>query len=126
MRVLLVEDSESGRLLFHLLLRDQPGVKLESAENGECGAAMFAPGRYDVVFMDLNMPGVDGLEATRRMRSAEGAPETGRTPIVAMSAHDVDEVWADCAAAGCTEYMAKPFTREVLDAILTRLRKPAA
>ena len=76
--------------------------------------------RYDVILMDVQMPGMDGLEATRQIRALESALGT-RVPILAMTANAMKGDEASCLAAGMDGYVAKPFEVDKLFAILGRL-----
>ncbi|MBG3877932.1 response regulator, partial [Desulfovibrio oxamicus] len=108
--ILLVEDSPSNRLLFSLYLRGRP-CAITEVHNGEEGVAAFAGGRFDLVFMDIEMPVMDGYRATRAIRALEREQGLPPTPIIALTAHVVGEFRDDCAAAGCTGFLAKPFSR---------------
>jgi len=108
--VLLVEDSPSNRLLFSLYLRGRP-CTITEAHNGEEGVAAYAAGRFDLVFMDIEMPVMDGYRATRAIRDLERERGLPPVPVIALTAHVVGEFRDDCAAAGCTSFLAKPFSR---------------
>ncbi|WP_309540677.1 ATP-binding protein [Nitratidesulfovibrio liaohensis] len=108
--ILLVEDSPSNRLLFSLYLRGRP-CAITEVHNGEEGVAAYAAGRFDLVFMDIEMPVMDGYRATRAIRALEREQGLPPTPIIALTAHVVGEFRDDCAAAGCTGFLAKPFSR---------------
>lgn len=108
--VLLVEDSPSNRLLFSLYLRGRP-CAITEAHNGEEGVAAYAAARFDLVFMDIEMPVMDGYRATRAIRDLERERGLPPVPVIALTAHVVGEFRDDCAAAGCTSFLAKPFSR---------------
>jgi PAS domain S-box-containing protein len=108
--VLLVEDSPSNRLLFSLYLRGRP-CAITEAHNGEEGVAAYAAARFDLVFMDIEMPVMDGYRATRAIRALERERGLPPVPVIALTAHVVGEFRDDCAAAGCTSFLAKPFSR---------------
>ena len=80
---------------------------------------------YDLVLMDVNMPEVDGIEATRRIRAAEGERGAARTPIIALTANAFDEDRNACVEAGMDGFLPKPLDRERLEATLATV-KPAA
>ena len=86
LRVLVVEDSSIGR---EVLARALPRIGAEAtwAPNGSEALKAFAAERFDVVLMDLRMPGMDGVTAVREMRAAEAATRAPRTPIIVVSAH---------------------------------------
>ncbi len=108
--ILLVEDSPSNRLLFSLYLRGRP-CTITEAHNGEEGVAVYAAGRFDLVFMDIEMPVMDGYRATRAIRDLERERGLPPVPVIALTAHVVGEFRDDCAAAGCSGFLAKPFSR---------------
>ncbi|MDR1439595.1 MAG: response regulator, partial [Clostridiales bacterium] len=87
MRVLLAEDVEINREIVIALL-EPTNISIECAENGAAAVTMFSenPERYDMIFMDVQMPEMDGYEATRRLR-ALGAPRAAEIPIIAMTAN---------------------------------------
>ncbi len=74
--------------------------------------------RYDSVLMDLHMPGMDGLEATRRIRAIEAEESASRTPIIALTANASSEDHDACLAAGMDGFLVKPLDREKLAAAL--------
>jgi signal transduction histidine kinase/ActR/RegA family two-component response regulator len=118
-RVLLAEDvSVNRRLISTILLR--AGICVEEAENGRVAfdkavAAREAGQPFDLIFMDMQMPEMDGYEATRRLREAGHL-----RPIVALTSHSMSGERQRCLAAGCDEYMTKPIDRLVLLQVLTR------
>ena len=118
-RVLLVEDIEVNREIVGALLQSTK-VQLEEADNGLVALQMFEedPRRYDMIFMDMQMPQMDGLEATRRIR-ALADPWAGNIPIVAMTANVFREDVEKCLAAGMNGHLGKPIN---LDELLSSLR----
>jgi signal transduction histidine kinase/DNA-binding response OmpR family regulator len=115
-RILLAEDVEINREIVMTLL-GTTGLAIECAENGVEAVEMFAaaPERYDMIFMDVQMPEMDGYEATRRIR-AIGTPSARETPIVAMTANVFREDVEKCVAAGMNDHVGKPLNiTEVLD-----------
>ncbi|NLX24198.1 MAG: response regulator [Phycisphaerae bacterium] len=113
LHILLVEDGpDNQRLVAHLLSR--AGASVELADNGRIGLekalAVFRSGSvFDVILMDMQMPEMDGYEATRRLRSA-GYPGL----IIALTAHAMAEDRARCLKAGCDDYASKPIDKHVL------------
>ena len=98
----------------------QLGLEADIADNGEAGclraAQSLREGRpYDLILMDVQMPVLNGLDATRRLRQ-----EGWTGPIVALTAHAMTEDRERCFAAGCTEYFSKPLSRATLEGILQR------
>ncbi len=124
-RVLVVDDVDLNRELAALLLT-QRGHLVESAADGEEALARCEAIRFDVIFMDVRMPGMDGLEAARRIRAGNGASR--RTPILALSAGVRPEQAAACLAAGMDGCVGKPISEEQLLAAMAEcLRdRPAA
>ncbi len=121
--ILVAEDNEINALLARALLV-KLGHRPTMAANGAAAvdswlAARAAGAPYDRVLMDLHMPGMDGLEATRRIRAAEAREETARTPIVALTANASSEDREACLAAGMDSFLIKPLDRERLAAALS-------
>ena len=106
--MLLAEDIEINREIVISML-EPTGIKVECAENGTQAVEMFrgAPDRYDIVFMDLQMPKLDGLAATRCIREMNVA-EAKRVPIIAMTANVFQEDVETCLAAGMNGHLGKP------------------
>ena len=112
-RVLLVEDHEVNRAVVELLLAPL-GVELVMACDGQEGVQAFEDERFDLVLMDMQMPRMDGLTATRRMRAIEARRGGSRTPIVMLTANIGPEHQLAALAAGADAYLAKPIDRERL------------
>ena len=118
-RVLVVEDSPINRELAIRALQ-RLGARVESVENGAQAVTAVAAERYDIVFMDLMMPVMNGLDATRAIRAAENAAARSRTPIVALTAQAIMGDRQTCLDAGMDDYMTKPFTRAQIADMLAR------
>ncbi|MEF2230286.1 MAG: ATP-binding protein [Pseudodesulfovibrio sp.] len=117
-RVLLVEDSESNRLLVQHYLKGT-GHELIVAVNGEDGVNRYREDpSVDAVLMDVLMPVMDGLEATRRIRAYEAEAGLDPVPIVALTANAFKEDRDRCMEAGCTRYLSKPVRKADLLAVL--------
>jgi CheY-like chemotaxis protein len=101
-------------------LLEMSGYRVVEAVNGEQAVEAAERERPDLILMDLSLPKLDGLAATRRIRQQNGA---ARVPIVAVSAHDTTDFHADALAAGCNEYVTKPIDFDQLEELLTRLLK---
>ncbi|MCL1804973.1 MAG: response regulator [Clostridiales bacterium] len=118
-RILLAEDVEINRDIV-LALLEPTLLKIDCAANGAEAVEMFSaePERYDMIFMDLQMPEMDGLTATRRIR-ALGLPGAGEVPIVAMTANVFKEDVEKCLEAGMNDHIGKPID---YDEMLSKLR----
>jgi signal transduction histidine kinase/ActR/RegA family two-component response regulator len=119
-RMLLVEDVEVNREIVMALL-EPTKITIDCAENGAVAVKMFkaAPSSYDLIFMDLQMPEMDGLEATCRIR-ALGIPKSRDIPIIAMTANVFKEDVEKCLAVGMNDHVGKPLD---LEEVLDKLRK---
>jgi CheY-like chemotaxis protein len=120
--ILVAEDNEINALLARALL-EKLGHRPTIAESGaaaiDCWRAACAAGiPFDRVLMDLHMPDMDGLEATRRIRALETERGGGRTPIFALTANASAEDRDSCLAAGMDGFLIKPFDRDRLAAAL--------
>ncbi len=118
-RALVAEDGPDNQRIIRAFLR-KAGLEVTIAENGQLAleaaiAARDAGEEFDIVFMDIAMPVMDGHEATRRLREAGFS-----TPIIAVTAHARDEDRDAALAAGCDDYMTKPLKRETLVEMSTR------
>jgi len=113
-RILLAEDVEINREIVLALLEDT-GVEIESAENGRLALERMTadPGRYDLIFMDIQMPEMSGFEATEKIRTL-AAPEAKTIPIVAMTANAFEEDVEKCIICGMNDHIAKPIDMENL------------
>ncbi|MDR1125136.1 MAG: response regulator [Deltaproteobacteria bacterium] len=117
---LLAEDVEINREIV-LALLEPTGITIDCAENGNRAVEMFAaaPARYDLIFMDMQMPEQDGLQATRLIRALD-APQARTIPIVAMTANVFREDIEKCFAAGMNDHLGKPLD---FDEVLKILRR---
>ncbi len=107
-RVLVVDDGDENRELVTLVL-EEAGLQVDGAENGKVGLDMGRDGNYDVILMDIQMPVMDGYEATTALRQA-GV----ETPIFALTANAMKGFEEKCLAAGCTGYLTKPVDIDLL------------
>jgi CheY-like chemotaxis protein len=127
--ILVAEDNEINALLARALLvrlGHRPTIATNGAMAVDCWLAAEAAGSaYDLVLMDLSMPEVDGLEATRRIRRAETERGRARTPIIALTANAFEDDRERCVVAGMDGFLTKPFDRDRLAAALA-LHAPAS
>ncbi len=115
--MLVVEDEPvSRRVLVRLL--EVLGYQVHEVSDGIEAVRAAARTRYALIFMDRRMPGIDGLEATRRIRRAEGGLR--RTPIVALTADAMEEDISQCLNSGMDEHMSKPVDKRTLIAVIRR------
>ena len=117
--ILLVDDVEINREIV-LLLLEATGITIDAAENGQQAVRLFeqAPERYHLILMDLQMPVMDGYEASRRIR-ASASPQGATVPIIAMTANVFKEDIENCLANGMNDHFGKPIE---LDKLLSLLR----
>ncbi len=122
--ILLVEDYEPNVLVATIIFKNF-GYPYKVASNGKEALELFAPGKYSMILMDVQMPVMDGYEATSRLRVVEEAQQSERIPIIAMTAHAMKGDREKCLAVGMDDYITKPFTPHQLQAILLKhLKNP--
>ena len=116
--MLLVEDSPINQEIL-LSLLENTGITIQCAENGRQAVEMFAadPAAWDIILMDVQMPEMDGLEATRRIR-AMGHARAAAVPIIAMTAHVFSEDVERCLQAGMNAHLGKPLVVDRLFQVL--------
>ncbi|MEO8433686.1 MAG: response regulator [Pyrinomonadaceae bacterium] len=115
--VMVVEDFEDNRFMMRRLL-EMSGYNVIEAINGEEAIEIALRERPALILMDLSLPRVDGLAATRQMRQHH---ELSKTPIVAVSAHDTTDFHAEALAAGCNDYVTKPIDFDELEELMKGL-----
>jgi two-component system cell cycle response regulator DivK len=117
-KVLYVEDNDDNVYMLKMRLELLGDFEVVAAEDGEKGCAMALSERPDIILMDLEMPVVDGWEATRRLKED---PQTRDIPIIALSAHALAGEREKALGAGCDEFDTKPIEFERLVATLRRV-----
>ena len=116
-RLLLVEDSEDNRFMLRRLL-EMGGYQVVEAVNGPEAVRIAEQGRPHLILMDLSLPIIDGLAATRKIRQM---PKLANVPIIAVSAHDRADFHTQALEAGCDGYITKPIDFNKLEDLITRL-----
>ncbi len=120
-RILLVEDNPVNQLVAKGML-GKLGCEVSVAAHGAEALELLEDGEFDLVLMDCNMPVMDGYEASRRIRQSGRWPNL---PIVALTANAMPEERERCRAAGMNDYLAKPFRREELEALIDHWAPPS-
>jgi CheY-like chemotaxis protein len=106
-------------MLFQAYLK-KTSYTIDVAENGEIAVEKFQQNKYDMVFMDIQMPVMDGFTATWEIREWENRNHEVRTPIIALTAHAMKEDMEKCFAAGCTSFLTKPIKKQqLLEAVMS-------
>jgi len=113
LRILMAEDSPDNVTIALAYLASTP-YQVTVAETGEIACQKFMDGHYDLILMDRQMPGIDGLAATRAIRAWEKANDRAPTPIIALTASALKGDRETCLAAGCTAYFTKPIKEDAL------------
>lgn len=121
LNVLVAEDNPINWMLVRALL-GKLGHKAELAEDGHKAVSLTAQGAYDVVLMDLHMPGLDGLEAITKIRGADDEA-TAKVPIYVVSADVMPEAKEEALRAGANGFLSKPLKKQDLEAILRKYAK---
>ena len=116
-KVLLVEDTEDNRQMMRRLL-EMSGYLVVEAINGVEAVKLASEEKPGIILMDLSLPLIDGLTATRRIRNLPGL---SKVPIVAVSAHDTADFHSEALAAGCNAYVTKPIDYPELEEVVNRL-----
>jgi len=115
--VLLVEDTEDNRFMMRRLL-EMAGYHVIEAMNGEEAVKLAKTGSPRLILMDLSLPVIDGLAATRLIRKL---PELESVPIIAVSAHDTSDFQSEAIEAGCNSYVTKPIDFNELEELIAQL-----
>jgi len=118
MKILYIEDNDDNVYMLKMRLELLDDYEVLAAEDGEKGCELAASERPDLILMDLEMPIIDGWEATRRLKSN---PQTRDIPIIALSAHALAGAREKALAAGCDEFDTKPIEFDRLVATIQRL-----
>ena len=114
--ILVADDSFENQTLFKILL-SRIGASVDLAENGAEAIKKYDSSDYDVILMDMQMPELDGYEATKELRK-RGV----KTPVIALTAHAMKHDREKCLQCGCSEYISKPVDPQKLFALIDQLR----
>jgi signal transduction histidine kinase/CheY-like chemotaxis protein len=122
--ILVAEDNEANRMILQAYLKDLP-FSVDWAQNGRRAVEMEAKTDYDLILMDIEMPEMDGHEATRRIAERRKRAGLHSISILALTAHAFEETRSESALAGCSELLIKPVRRKVLlEALARHLQQP--
>ncbi len=119
--ILIVDDFDDTRLLLRTWLQKK-GFRIIEAENGNQAVSQTQTERPDLIIMDVEMPELDGLSATRKIRAL---PHAQTLPIVVVSAYGADQFRDEALAAGCNEYVSTPFEPDELEKLIRNLLSEA-
>ncbi len=123
LKILVAEDNPINAKIASAFL-ERLGHSPSGAVNGKDAIRRLSEKHFDLLFMDVEMPKMDGIEATRRIRKSEAGPENRRIPIIAMTAHTLSEFREKCEAAGMDDFMTKPVDFPKLAAIIEKNISP--
>lgn len=121
LKILLVEDNPVNQLVAQAMLKKM-GHSLEVAENGQVAVEKVRSTEYDVIFMDCQMPIMDGFEATRQIRGLSDQSKS-TVPIIALTANAFLEVKKQCEEAGMDRFLTKPFHQEQIEKVIQEVRQ---
>ena len=119
MRILIIEDTEDNRTILRDLF-ESVGYTVLEATNGEEGIASAEREHPDIILMDIQLPVLDGYEATRRIKAS---PALSEIPIIAVTSHALSDDERKARAAGCDDYVAKPFSPRAMLAKVQQLAR---
>ncbi len=119
-KLLVVEDVPIARKMIQIILT-QLGYQFDMTENGAETMQLFKENHYDLVFMDLGLPDINGIEVAKELRKLEEGGSS--VPIVALTAHHTEQDKKRGLAAGMQEFMLKPLTKEIAQSIINKYIK---
>ncbi|MCP4692328.1 MAG: response regulator, partial [Desulfobacterales bacterium] len=125
LQILLAEDIAANRKVIKLFLKTE-FIDLDMAEDGKTAVEKFKRRKYDVVLMDIEMPVMNGFEATRAIRDFEKKTGAPGAPIIALTAHAFNEHQKKCLEAGCDAFITKPLKKATLVGMIGAIRENAA
>ena len=112
-RILIAEDNDINRRVITAFLKDSP-FDISFAVNGEEAVDQATHHDFDMIFMDVSMPVMDGIQATKAIRAYENENGVQPTPIICLSAHVMEESVNEATEAGMDDYLSKPLLKEKL------------
>ena len=112
-RILVIEDNETNMYLISFILKSR-GYEIIEAKSGEEGVDIALKEKPDLILMDIQLPGIDGLEATKRIRKSEAPEASGGVPIVALTSYAMTGDREKSLDAGCTGYIEKPINPDTI------------
>lgn len=115
---LIVDDIFVNRLLLSKIL-NRSGANYEFANNGKEALEKIANKDFDMVLMDIEMPVMNGLEATKKIRNLENKKKAD-VPIVALSAHNINDMWEEFGVAGFSDFLPKPYSAQKIKDIIEK------
>jgi len=116
---LLVEDNPINQKVLAKLLKDLGYSSLQMATNGKEAVQYFTEaGPFDLIFMDIEMPEMNGYEATRQIREQEQLLELGSSPIIGLTGHTEEQYKQQALAAGMDNVLSKPFTKDAIQHVV--------
>jgi signal transduction histidine kinase/CheY-like chemotaxis protein len=118
--ILLVDDAKDNRTLIQIYFKHSP-FEFTTAENGQEAFQLFEQKKFDLILMDMQMPVMDGYEATRKIRQLEKQKGSAETPIVALSAYSMPDEVTRGRLAGCNDYLTKPVRKNELFSVIGNL-----
>ncbi len=121
-RILLVEDNAVVQMVTKNLLSDS-GFEVDVAGTGAEAIAVFSPGKYGLIYMDIGLPDIDGYAVTKAIREKEDLSQAAITPIVALTGHAAIDVQAFCGKVGMQGVVSKPIKRDQIERIWLRYGK---
>ncbi|MEE8481183.1 MAG: response regulator, partial [Desulfobacterales bacterium] len=119
LHILLVEDNANNRMLMRAFLKKTP-FTLDEAENGEIAVEKFKADEYNLIFMDIEMPVMDGYTTTKEIRKLEAENQIRATPIIALTAHALAEYTQKSLDVGCNAHITKPIKKDKLFAAIEK------
>lgn len=115
-KILLVEDNAATQQATKLILAYKFGCEVSIASSGEEAIQMVGEDKYDLILMDIGLPGIDGIETTAKIKQLQNSNH--KTPVVAITAHTDEHTKKQCIEVGMDGFMAKPFNNSEMEEVL--------